>query len=598
VDEKSKGFDVTFEQVRSCEWQDVGVDDLEGIVDESSSRLFQKAKGCREAGDELGERVFQFLGAVMSLMPNFDSGDQPFRPMWIDGTRRSAALEDFSEKDAALLGCLSKEAENAKLRARLADVSAFIKFDHELVREASSAYLQIARKKETCENWPRFINDLKRATSLAGKLGKKQQAFKEASTYIESLLEKFSPTDKGLCCAELMDLMQQFGFGDSAAYAVLSEGLAKRAEENKNALFARTYWEIAADWHRRNDSKADGQRCAICAAETYVMDAEAALERGQPSYMASASHLAQAVEALRRSGAPKKRIEEVQRLLLERQKKIKEEMGSISHEMQIGELRDKARKVVSGCDLREAIVRLATHIAPLDPKKHRAEIEQLAKDHPITFLFSASAVDREGRVVAQRPSMFTTDPKQYEAALWAEMLHQATSIHWPFRISGFIDPCRLQIWEDHHPRSKDLQFLTFNNPFVSPGHEHSFARGFYAGFEGDFHTAAYFLVPQIENSIRYVLENRGVITSKLDNKLIQEVRSLDKLLQLPETTEAFGEDHVFEMKGILTEEFGSNLRNRLAHGLVTDGECYTPAVLHLWWLLLRFCVIPFLRRSE
>jgi hypothetical protein len=266
--------------------------------------------------------------------------------------------------------------------------------------------------------------------------------------------------------------------------------------------------------------------------------------------------------------------------------------------MQIGELRDSARKLVSGCDLREAIIRLATRVSPLDPKKHRAEIERLAKDHPITFLFSASAVDREGRVVAQRPGMLTTDPKQYEAALWAEMVHQATSINWPFRISGFIDPCRLQIWEDHHPRSKDLHFLVFNNPFVPPGHEHSFARGFYAGFEGDFHTAAYFLVPQVENSIRYVLENRGVITSKLDNKLIQEVRNLDKLLQTQETLEAFGDDHVFEMRGILTEEFGSNLRNRLAHGLVTDGECYTPAVMHLWWLLLRFCVVPLLRNSQ
>ena len=92
---------------------------------------------------------------------------------------------------------------------------------------------------------------------------------------------------------------------------------------------------------------------------------------------------------------------------------------------------------------------------------------------------------------------------------------------------------------------------------------------------------AYYLVPQVNSSIRYVLERRGVITSKLDNKLIQEVRSLEKLLMEPETNETLGENHVFELRGILTEEFG-NLRNRLAHGLLSDGECHSAAVMHLW----------------
>ena len=133
---------------------------------------------------------------------------------------------------------------------------------------------------------------------------------------------------------------------------------------------------------------------------------------------------------------------------------------------------------------------------------------------------------------------------------------------------------------------------------MPPGHEHSFARGFRAGFDGDWHAATYFLVPQVENSIRYVLDNRGVISSKLDNKRIQEVRTLEKLLLMPETIEALGEEHVFELRGVLTEEFGSNLRNRLAHGLLTDGDCYTLATEHLWWLLLRLCVIPLLPRQK
>jgi hypothetical protein len=273
-------------------------------------------------------------------------------------------------------------------------------------------------------------------------------------------------------------------------------------------------------------------------------------------------------------------------------------MGSFSQEVEITELQQKARDQVSGSDLREAIFHLTTGVSPTDPKELRQEVERLAKDFPLQAIISMAAVDRQGRVVAQRPSMFTSNPEQYEAAVQAEMFHHATTIDWRFRVQAFIEPCRQQIWNDHHPTLRDMYLVCSNNPFVPPGHEQSFVRGFHAGFEGDFHAVIHFLASQVENSVRYVLENRGVITSKLDNKLVQEVRSLDTLLRIPETTDVFGEAHVFELRGLLTEEFGSNLRNRLAHGLLADGDCYSESVLHFWWLLLRLCVLPLLAESQ
>lgn len=594
----TQGFGVTFEEVQLYDWQAVppSLDSRGRKYERASAFFFPKSAELREAGDELGERVFRFLGAVTSLAASFDSKETPFHPQIIDGTRRSAALEDFNNEDRAVLAQLVPVTNDPEIRARFADVASVLKFDHALVREAVYAYLATARERESCDEWPGFIPDIERAAQLAWKLGRKSQPFADVMLRIEELVARFAPTDSGLCCSRLMELLQEFGHGGAATYAAIAETLAQRTEA-KDAHFARSYWKLASDWHRRAKQDADAKRCAIRAAETHVIDADAALSRKQPSYMASAGHLATAVEALRRADAPKERIEEVHRLLLERGKRTKDEMGSFSHEMNIGDLRERAAKFVEGCDFREALRRLVFEATPLKPKKLREEIEKLAHEHPLTFLFSSSKVDREGRVQAHRASLLTTDPEQREAALWAEMVHQASTIHWPFRVSALIEPCRLQIWRDHQPRVRDLHFLVANHPFVPPGHEHSFARGFHAGFEGDWHAVAYFLVPQVENCIRYVLDNRGVITSKLDNKLVQEVRTLEKLLLMPETIEAFGEAHVFELRSILTEEFGSNLRNRLAHGLVADGECYAPPTEHLWWLLMRLCILPILPKQ-
>ena len=419
----TQGFGVTFEEIQRYAWQSVppALESRDRKYERASAFFFPKAAELREAGDELGERVFRFLGAVTSLAPRYDSKDTPFRPQIIDGTRRSAALEDFTDEDRAVLAQLTPVTNDPEIKARFADVAAVLKFDHALVRDAVYAYLATARVRESCDEWPGFIPDVERAAQLAWKLGRKSEPFNDVMSYIESLVAKYSPSDAGLCCSRLMELMQEFGHGDAQAYAPIAETLAERAEANAKPHFAHSYWELASGWYRSAKQEADAQRCVIRAAETHVLEAEAALKRPQPSYMASASHLATAVEALRRSNAPKERVDEVHRLLLERGKRTKEEMGLFSHDVKIDELQEGARKHVEGHNLRAAIFRLALGASPIDPKEHRLSVEQLAKDHPLTFLFSTSAMDRDGRVIGHRPSLLTTDHAEYERALWAEI---------------------------------------------------------------------------------------------------------------------------------------------------------------------------------
>ena len=55
----------------------------------------------------------------------------------------------------------------------------------------------------------------------------------------------------------------------------------------------------------------------------------------------------------------------------------------------------------------------------------------------------------------------------------------------------------------------------------------------------------------------------------------------------------FGEDFVFDIRGLLVERFGSNLRNNMAHGLIDHDDFYSSSGCYLWWLALRFYVLPF-----
>ncbi|MDM3843455.1 MAG: DUF4209 domain-containing protein [Aphanizomenon gracile PMC638.10] len=54
-------------------------------------------------------------------------------------------------------------------------------------------------------------------------------------------------------------------------------------------------------------------------------------------------------------------------------------------------------------------------------------------------------------------------------------------------------------------------------------------------------------------------------------------------------TSIFDEDTLFDLQGLLIEKSGSNLRNRMAHGLINDNDFSSPIFSYLWWVTLRLC---------
>jgi hypothetical protein len=125
-----------------------------------------------------------------------------------------------------------------------------------------------------------------------------------------------------------------------------------------------------------------------------------------------------------------------------------------------------------------------------------------------------------------------------------------------------------------------------------------YARGLHAGLTGDFLVATHLLAPQLENSIRYLLSQEDTIVSKLTSQGIQDERDLNTLFKeyRTELIALFGKDLAFDLEGLLVEHFGSNLRNEIAHGLMSYDKFISLQSSYLWWLTLRLC-FPEIRRA-
>lgn len=112
----------------------------------------------------------------------------------------------------------------------------------------------------------------------------------------------------------------------------------------------------------------------------------------------------------------------------------------------------------------------------------------------------------------------------------------------------------------------------------------------------DFVFSSLFLVPQIENSIRNVLKDNGyVITSKISYSGIQKEKDLNELLIDDKVIKIFGEDIIFVLRAIMTEKYGGNIRNLLAHGLLNYKQMQSQQSVFCWWLILRLVMTPFLK---
>lgn len=558
----------------------------------------QVAKEAEDKAETQKAAAYRFLQVIVGFYPNFDTPSQPFVPMWQMEGKRSLIPSDLSAADIEVVRALSKQTADAALRARLHDVLWELENDHFAGVEAASCYTEAAEKLDVAGDWTFAVTTFKRALYLASRFGRKKILFENTANTLVAAAKRAAASANTFHCCQLMRLMLSAGIGEPSEFAAIASSIANAAYTSGDTRKAKAYLEVEAEWLKRTKDVAAEKKARLAAAEAGVMEAESRAQGQGASFMAAAYLLGKAIEELRQAGAAKERIAELRRRMNEWQEHSLAEFQTFSTGMDISQLVFAARDHVKGDDFPTAALKLAFGQELSDPKSLKEEVVNAAKEAPLTYLMGATIVDSQGRTTAKKESLFNLSGEAAEQALEAEAFSHATRFHWPLRVEGFIEPARAQILSDHKPTFQDLFFIVRNNPFIPPGHEGLFLRGLHAGFHGDFAVATHLLTPQIENSLRYVLESHGIDVSILNSDGTQPVKMLGGVFGFPELKQLFGEEICFELRGCLVEKTGYDFRNRVAHGFAHEGECYSTAGVTVWWLVLRICLTPIFQTLE
>lgn len=556
--------------------------------------FFDQAKLLEQGGDAAAALVLVLIGSAASLRMSLDHPDGPFTMFAHFSTWRSAAIDDFSDDHLEVFAKVLPDIEDPWLKARIGDILWTQKKNYKAAGIAIDAYLAASIKSDADEQLKVEVELVERAMQLASSLGKANDYLSRTIQFIEELLARPEIKNSRFLGADLMELLRDKKIGDAARYAVLCNEIAATAESEKDWNLARRYLEIKAKWHamvKDTDAEAATQHRI---AESFISQAQQAIDRENPGHFEAAHYLQSAWTILRNIPGTEVQRKEVLKQQLIYQAKAQDGFIKDEHEFDLTEFYELGVKSVEGKSLFEALLSFAfcNPVASVDflEKTARENLQKFVFKH----LFRGVMYDSSGKVVYVQPqsATFSSDDG---ALVRSDMLETARLGQMLFG-AGTIRAGVRQILSEHPVRVHDLLRFLQNNPFVPLGREMIFARGLYAGLIGDFLVATHLLIPQLENSVRYVLNDHGVVTVYADQYGLQKEYDLNTLLYGElgkKCEEIFGKDLLFALQGLLVEFPGANLRNTMAHGRLDHDEFYSPHCAYFWWLTLKLCLIPY-----
>lgn len=573
------------------------------VVNESESNdcysyswvLRKHAVVAGNSGDQRAQVVLSILATITSATIRLEKSEDFFRDFF---------SQSLFDEHRAFLSEIVDIVSDAELRSRIADILWCIDRKYQMAQIAIPTYLETAKNLEDPEHWVLCFSRIKRAFDLAHTL---RQQVETVVSYVEQVLDRYQGSDPLWLSVSLIELLQSKRLGDPHKYAMLSSKAASIAESNSNWRKARELWTLKARWHHLDSNICEEFSALMLAAETYEKEAEECLGRiNFPSYTYASNLLERAVMAFREINQgeetqileARRRAQEAHKRLLQYQRKSNDEMIPLSHKVDITDLVKNSRDCVRGKEFREAIFNLVLIADCTDIDNLREQVKRLAQDFVWSDLFPSLILNEQGKHVARQPgSVLSDNPEEAEEATLFEMYQQA-GFYQKMIAEARIEPARHQIFLEHNIQYRDIAAILLHSPFIPPDRRYTFIRGIYAGITGDFLSAMHMLIPQLENSFRYIMGQREIITSGLDQHGMQKEHDLNILLKHEKIGEILDKNTLFDLRTLLIEKAGHNFRNRLAHGLIRDDEFMSPMFSYVWWLILRLCCLPIIIHEQ
>lgn len=544
---------------------------------------------------EIEISILELFRKVSSIMLTDDMSN-PFVPrLKLSQGARTCMPEDITENEMGFFISILDNISNKHLKARIADILWFRKYDKKIyypkivINIYLSIYFDESNFFENLLFWRRGlylatqINDFESIDSFSKK----------------SLVFLFNTNfNNDACFLRFIELLRCFKLCVDDLTDIINHLIQWGDELKKNNFFlAEQYYNEASLWtlHFQKDSDKYAE-LQIKRVFSYI-DAARKPENG----LSANSNYESALRILR--VLPKKQREkyfstEQENELIQNIKKSGKfalsEMWETTTSFDISNEIKYITENIKGKNKESALLNFIALPGHISVNKLETDAINFIKSSPLLSFFGHTTFGNDGRIISKTSGLETFENLDSKnSAVWNNMIWQYM-LHISCIVQSAILPALQIIRCEHNIQLNDMIQIVQKSNIIPIDRIAIFAKGLYAGFSYDFITSLHLLTPQVENMVRIQLQEAGVRTSIIENgTVIEQEKGFSKLIEKEQFEDIFGKDLSFELKALFCDGAGPNLRNNVAHGLLSSNEMSSVYSVYCWWFCFKLVFINF-----
>ncbi|PJZ23955.1 hypothetical protein CH352_00865 [Leptospira hartskeerlii] len=265
------------------------------------------------------------------------------------------------------------------------------------------------------------------------------------------------------------------------------------------------------------------------------------------------------------------------------------EFVTISHTEDAPDLIAYARSLVKSDDKLLAIKGLIKLYQPPKHEESAKSVKEKLIDDPLQVLFGTTILDDRAKVrTSDDPIGNQTEFSDEE--LFPEIIKEY-SFYQSFYGANLIPICLREINKKHHMDLNFLRSLIAKCPIIPTDQREIVVEALDAGFSLKMHVFTFLAIPIFENMLRFIMKLKGipVVTQEPGGEKQKEI-TLDSILSHPEIDKVIMYDYILDLKALLTDENGYQLRHNVAHGFSGDKLSSSPYAYYFFLLFLFFII--------
>lgn len=539
-----------------------------------SANLFTEE--AREELDENEKHIFDLLRNISSLGTKINNKGIEFHPMFVmsDGSR-TFSIDDISEDDYLVLKNLELDKIPLILRALIADLLWTKKKKFDAAKIAADAYWQLFKQWYKDEDNIGTLDMIRRAVCIAAQT-KQTALYNEIQEWFKEFIDTRAASTEGFFALRVMELFfEQKHFDVSVILKVLDDLIE---ENNDNIAKVEQAYELKVECLFKLQRKEEATKNNILLADYYIKFAEKIFQNDIQGALRAVNFFQKGIILYRNNGEPEK-AETTHKRLVEIQREIPKIMVPFSIELDIKGVVDNLKVNMEGLSFEECVIRLTQMFVFEKQEDIKKRVIEEFKDNPISHLFGKSLINAQGQTVLALPPLDIHDPEKNPKLMELHMHQNALEKQ---KVTGDIwMKNALLIIRDKFVMNKSMvEFLVKDNPIIPDGRERIFQSGLYMFLNGDYYEALHILAPQVENLFRNIAREVGGLTVTLENDGSSMEKVLSSIFSLPELLDCYDNDILFTFRGLLNEQSGANIRNEIAHGIISEYACSTGVCLY------------------